>query len=109
MGDWSAPPFFFFLTVLCPVSAHQDKLYQEEYLLVVSAEEKEQISRKLRETSAWMDEDGYAAATKQLREKLSQLRGLCKDMFFRVEERRKWPDHLAALESMLNTSTFFLR
>ncbi|KAM9348297.1 hypoxia up-regulated protein 1 [Symphorus nematophorus] len=87
----------------------QDKLYQDDYQLVVSEEEKEEISSKLREVSEWMDEDGYAATTKQLREKLSQLKTLCKDMFFRVEERRKWPDRLAALESMLNTSSFFLK
>lgn len=87
----------------------QDKLYQEEYLLVVSEEEKEQISSKLGEVSEWMDEDGYSATTKQLKERLSHLKSLCKDMFFRVEERRKWPDRLAALESMLNTSSFFLR
>ncbi|XP_040908123.1 hypoxia up-regulated protein 1 [Toxotes jaculatrix] len=87
----------------------QDKLYQEDYQQVVSEEEKEQISAKLTEASEWMDEDGYTATTKQLREKLSQLKSLCKDMFFRVEERRKWPDRLAALESMLNTSSFFLR
>lgn len=87
----------------------QDKLYQEEYQLVVSEEEKEQITGKLGEASEWMDEDGYSATTKELREKLSQLKSLCKDMFFRVEERRKWPDRLAALDSMLNTSSFFLR
>ncbi|KAM4620871.1 hypoxia up-regulated protein 1 [Polymixia lowei] len=87
----------------------QDKLYQDEYQLVVSEEEKEQISSKLSEASAWMDEDGYSATTKELREKLSELKSLCKAMFFRVEERRKWPDRLAALNSMLNTSSFFLR
>uniref|UniRef100_A0A665U453 Hypoxia up-regulated protein 1 n=1 Tax=Echeneis naucrates TaxID=173247 RepID=A0A665U453_ECHNA len=87
----------------------QDKLYQDDYQLVVSEEEKEQISAKLSEASEWMDEDGYTATTKQLRERLSQLKSLCKDMFFRVEERRKWPDRLAALDSMLNTSSFFLR
>ncbi|XP_075876138.1 hypoxia up-regulated protein 1 [Nelusetta ayraudi] len=87
----------------------QDKLYQDEYQLVVSEEEMAQITGKLREASEWMDEDGYSATTKELREKLSQLRSLCKDMFFRVEERRKWPERLAALESMLNTSSFFLR
>lgn len=87
----------------------QDKLYQEDYQLVVSEEDKEQISAKLSEASEWMDEEGYTATTKQLREKLSQLKSLCKDMFFRVEERRKWPDRLAALDSILNTSSFFLR
>ncbi|KAM4544727.1 hypoxia up-regulated protein 1 [Odontesthes bonariensis] len=87
----------------------QDKLYQEDYQQVVTEEDKEQISAKLSEASEWMDEEGYAATTKQLREKLSQLKSLCKDMFFRVEERRKWPDRLAALNTLLNTSSFFLR
>uniref|UniRef100_A0A1A8QHH5 Hypoxia up-regulated protein 1 n=1 Tax=Nothobranchius pienaari TaxID=704102 RepID=A0A1A8QHH5_9TELE len=87
----------------------QDKLYQEEYQQVVTEEEREHISVKLREASEWMDEEGYAATTKQLKDKLSQLRNLCKDMFFRVEERRKWPERLAALNSLLNTSAFFLR
>ncbi|KAJ4929506.1 hypothetical protein JOQ06_018531 [Pogonophryne albipinna] len=87
----------------------QDKLYQEDYQLVVTEEEKEQISSKLSEASEWMDEEGYTASNKQLREQLSQLRSLCKDMFFRVEERRRWPERLAALNSRLNTSSFFLR
>ncbi|XP_077360542.1 hypoxia up-regulated protein 1 isoform X2 [Festucalex cinctus] len=87
----------------------QDKLYQEDYRLVVTDEWREEISSKLNEASAWMDDDGYAAATAQLKEKLSQLKNMCKDMFFRVEERRKWPDRLAALDSMLNTSSVFLR
>lgn len=87
----------------------QDKLYQEDYQLVVSEEDKEQISSKLSEASEWMDEEGYSATTKQLRERLSQLKSLCKPMFFKVEERRKWPERLAALDSMLNTSSFFLR
>lgn len=84
-------------------------MYQEEYQAVVLEEEKEAIMAKLSQVSAWMDEDGYSAVTKELREKLQELRKLCKAMFFRVEERRKWPDHLAALESMLNHSSFFLR
>lgn len=87
----------------------QDKLYQEDYQQVVTKEEQEQISAKLKEVSEWMDEDGYAATTKQLREKLFQLKSLCKDMFFRVDERRKWPEHLARLESLLNSSSFFLK
>ncbi|KAG7483585.1 hypothetical protein MATL_G00039940 [Megalops atlanticus] len=87
----------------------QDKLYQDEYLTVVTEEEKEQISGKLSEASNWMDEEGYAAGTKELKEKLAELKKLCKSMFFRVEERRKWPDRLAALDSMLNHSSFFLK
>lgn len=87
----------------------QDKMYQEDYQFVVSEEEQEQITAKLREASEWMDEEGYSATTKELRGKLSELKSMCKDMFFRVDERRKWPERLASLESMLNTSSFFLR
>ncbi|KAI4875826.1 hypothetical protein NFI96_024442 [Prochilodus magdalenae] len=87
----------------------QDKLYQDEYLAVVTEEEKEEISGKLSAASTWMDDEGYTAGTKELKEKLSELRKLCKAMFFRVEERKKWPDRLAALDSMLNHSAFFLK
>uniref|UniRef100_A0A6Q2WQQ2 Hypoxia up-regulated protein 1 n=1 Tax=Esox lucius TaxID=8010 RepID=A0A6Q2WQQ2_ESOLU len=87
----------------------QDKMYQEEYQAVVSEEEKEEITAKLSEASAWLDEEGYSATTKELREKLQELRKLCKAVFFRVEERKKWPDRLVALDNMLNQSSFFLR
>ncbi|XP_064835086.1 hypoxia up-regulated protein 1-like isoform X3 [Oncorhynchus masou masou] len=87
----------------------QDKMYQEEYQAVVLEEEKETILAKLSQVSTWLDEDGYSASTKELREKLQYLRKLCRTMFFRVEERRKWPGHLATLESKLNHSSFFLR
>ncbi|XP_066563824.1 hypoxia up-regulated protein 1 isoform X2 [Amia ocellicauda] len=87
----------------------QDKLYQEEYQVVVAEEEREQITAKLSDASSWMDEEGYSAGTKQLKDKLAELRKLCRAMFFRVEERRKWPDRLAALDSMLNHSSLFLK
>ncbi|KAF4081979.1 hypothetical protein AMELA_G00146540 [Ameiurus melas] len=87
----------------------QDKLYQDEYQAVVSEEEKEAISSKLSEASAWLDDEGYSAGTKELKEKLSELKKLCKAMFFRVDERKKWPDRLSALDSMLNHSSMFLK
>uniref|UniRef100_A0AAR2KTN7 Hypoxia up-regulated protein 1 n=1 Tax=Pygocentrus nattereri TaxID=42514 RepID=A0AAR2KTN7_PYGNA len=39
----------------------QDKLYQDEYLAVVTEEEKEEISGKLSAASTWMDDEGYTA------------------------------------------------
>ncbi|XP_044312227.1 hypoxia up-regulated protein 1 isoform X2 [Varanus komodoensis] len=87
----------------------QDKLYQEEYQFVSTEEEREEISKKLSEVSSWMEEDGYTATTKDLKERLAELKKLCRSLFFRVEERRKWPDRLAALESLLNHSSIFLR
>ncbi|XP_067910260.1 hypoxia up-regulated protein 1 isoform X2 [Heterodontus francisci] len=86
----------------------QDKLYQDEYQAVSTQDERDQISSKLSEVSNWLDEDGYAATTQELKAKLSELRKMCKELFFKVEERRKWPDRLAALDSMLNHSTIFL-
>lgn len=44
----------------------QDKLYQEEYQFVSTEEQREEISKKLSEASTWMEEEGYAAATKVL-------------------------------------------
>uniref|UniRef100_A0A8C6YTV6 Hypoxia up-regulated protein 1 n=1 Tax=Nothoprocta perdicaria TaxID=30464 RepID=A0A8C6YTV6_NOTPE len=87
----------------------QDKLYQEEYQLVSTEEQREEISRKLSEASNWMEEEGYAAATKELKDKLSELKKLCRNLFFRVEERRKWPERLAALDGLLNHSSIFLK
>ncbi|XP_060106874.1 hypoxia up-regulated protein 1 [Heteronotia binoei] len=87
----------------------QDKLYQEEYQLVSSETEREEILQKLSEASSWMEEEGFAATTKELKERLMELKKLCRGLFFRVEERRKWPEHLAALESLLNHSTIFLK
>uniref|UniRef100_A0A673YTT7 Hypoxia up-regulated protein 1 n=1 Tax=Salmo trutta TaxID=8032 RepID=A0A673YTT7_SALTR len=54
----------------------QDKMYQEEYQAVVLEEEKEAIMAKLSQVSAWLDEDGYSASTKELQEKLQDLRKL---------------------------------
>ncbi|XP_071582867.1 hypoxia up-regulated protein 1 [Heliangelus exortis] len=87
----------------------QDKLYQEEYQFVSTEEQREEISRKLSEASSWMEEEGYTAATKELKDKLLELKKLCRNLFFRVEERRKWPERLSALESLLNHSTIFLK
>nr|XP_056716807.1 hypoxia up-regulated protein 1 [Euleptes europaea] len=87
----------------------QDKLYQEEYQVVSSDKEREGILQKLSEASSWMEEEGFAATTKELKERLLELKKLCRGLFFRVEERRKWPERLGALESLLNHSTIFLK
>ncbi|KAM4704124.1 hypoxia up-regulated protein 1 isoform 2-T2 [Rhinophrynus dorsalis] len=87
----------------------QDKLDQEEFRKVSTGEQREEISSKLSQVSNWLEDEGYAATTKELKDKLSELRKLCKALFFKVEERRKWPDRLAALDSLLNHSSIFLK
>ncbi|XP_018081336.1 hypoxia up-regulated protein 1-like isoform X2 [Xenopus laevis] len=87
----------------------QDKLDQKEFKKVSTTEQREEISTKLNQASTWLEEEGYAATTKELKDKLSELKKLCKALFFKVEERRKWPDRLAALDSLLNHSSIFLK
>ncbi|XP_018421665.1 PREDICTED: hypoxia up-regulated protein 1 isoform X1 [Nanorana parkeri] len=87
----------------------QDKLKQDEFIKVSTKEQRAEISSKLRQVSGWLEEDGYQASTKELNEKLTELKKACKSLFFKVEERRKWPDRLSALDSLLNHSTIFLK
>ncbi|CAH2319598.1 hypoxia up-regulated 1 isoform X2 [Pelobates cultripes] len=87
----------------------QDKLRQDEFVKVSTGDEREEISSKLSKASTWLEDEGYAATTKELKDKLIELRKSCKALFFKVEERRKWPDRLSALDSLLNHSTIFLK
>ncbi|XP_053308574.1 hypoxia up-regulated protein 1 isoform X2 [Spea bombifrons] len=87
----------------------QDKLRQKEFLKVSTEEQREEISSKLSQVSNWLEDEGYGATTKELKDKLAELKKLCKSLFFKVEERRKWPDRLAALDSLLNHSSIFLK
>ncbi|XP_005378351.2 PREDICTED: hypoxia up-regulated protein 1 isoform X2 [Chinchilla lanigera] len=87
----------------------QDKLYQPEYEEVSTEKEREEIAGKLSAASTWLEDEGFAATTVMLKEKLAELRKLCLGLFFRVEERKKWPERLSALDSLLNHSSIFLK
>uniref|UniRef100_A0A8D2D204 Hypoxia up-regulated protein 1 n=1 Tax=Sciurus vulgaris TaxID=55149 RepID=A0A8D2D204_SCIVU len=87
----------------------QDKLYQPEYQEVSTEEQREEISGKLSAASTWLEDEGFGATTVMLKEKLAELRKLCQGLFFRVEERRKWPERLSALDNLLNHSSMFLK
>uniref|UniRef100_A0A8C6DV74 Hypoxia up-regulated protein 1 n=1 Tax=Moschus moschiferus TaxID=68415 RepID=A0A8C6DV74_MOSMO len=87
----------------------QDKLYQPEYQEVSTEEQREDISGKLSATATWLEDEGFGATTAMLKEKLAELRKLCHGLFFRVEERKKWPERLSALDNLLNHSSMFLK
>ncbi|XP_069597358.1 hypoxia up-regulated protein 1 isoform X1 [Ranitomeya imitator] len=87
----------------------QDKLEQNEFRKVSTKDQREEISSKLSQASIWLEDEGYTATTKELKDKLSDLKKACKSLFFKVEERRKWPDKLATLDSLLNHSAIFLK
>lgn len=87
----------------------QDKLYQPEYQEVSTEEQREEISGRLSAASTWLEDEGFGATTVMLKEKLAELRKLCQALFFRVEERKKWPERLSALDNLLNHSSMFLK
>ncbi|XP_023576911.1 hypoxia up-regulated protein 1 isoform X2 [Octodon degus] len=87
----------------------QDKLYQPEYQEVSTEKEREEIAGKLSAASTWLEDEGFAATTVMLKDKLAELKKLCLGMFFRVEERKKWPERLSALDNLLNHSSIFLK
>ncbi|XP_062053157.1 hypoxia up-regulated protein 1 isoform X4 [Lepus europaeus] len=87
----------------------QDKLDQPEYQEVSTEEQREDISGKLRAASTWLEDEGFGATTAKLKEKLAELKKLCQGLFFRVEERKKWPERLSALDNLLNHSSMFLK
>ncbi|XP_060035938.1 hypoxia up-regulated protein 1 isoform X2 [Erinaceus europaeus] len=87
----------------------QDKLYQSEYQEVSTEAQREEISGKLSSASTWLEDEGFDATTVMLKEKLAELRKLCQGLFFRVEERKKWPERLSALDNLLNHSSMFLK
>ncbi|KAM5319758.1 hypoxia up-regulated protein 1 isoform 1-T5 [Glossophaga mutica] len=87
----------------------QDKLYQPEYQEVSTEEQREEISGRLNAASTWLEDEGFGATTVMLKEKLAELRKLCQGLFFRVEERKKWPERLSALDNLLNHSSMFLK
>uniref|UniRef100_H0WVZ7 Hypoxia up-regulated protein 1 n=1 Tax=Otolemur garnettii TaxID=30611 RepID=H0WVZ7_OTOGA len=87
----------------------QDKLYQPEYQEVSTEEQREEISGKLSAASTWLEDEGFGSTTAMLKEKLAELRKLCQGLFFRVEERKKWPERLSALDNLLNHSSMFLK
>uniref|UniRef100_A0A2K5N9A1 Hypoxia up-regulated protein 1 n=1 Tax=Cercocebus atys TaxID=9531 RepID=A0A2K5N9A1_CERAT len=89
----------------------QDKLYQPEYQEVSTEEQREEISGKLSAASTWWNGNRglTPGSTVMLKEKLAELRKLCQGLFFRVEERKKWPERLSALDNLLNHSSMFLK
>ncbi|CAH1263019.1 HYOU1 [Branchiostoma lanceolatum] len=88
----------------------QDKLYQEEYEACAVEEDRDQMRERLSEMSDWLYEDESESATPAVfKEKLQELKKLCKPVNDRVKENRKRPKALADLKDTLNHSTVFLK
>lgn len=87
----------------------QMKIDMEEYAECGTEQQIEEIRKMCSETSEWLYEDGYEAATELFEEKLAQLKDKTNPIFYKHWEHRERPDAVAALRSMLNSSKEFLK
>ncbi|XP_033106267.1 hypoxia up-regulated protein 1-like [Anneissia japonica] len=87
----------------------QDKLYQDDYISCSTEEMREQISASLSEASDWLYDQEYDAPAKLFEDKLKNLTRATKKLEFRVEEKKRRPEAIAALKDALNTSVYFLQ
>lgn len=85
-----------------------DKLSQEIYEKCSTEEEREKYSTLLSEASDWLYEQEEDAPKETFIDKLKSLKKETKQMEKRVKELKERPEALAALNGMLNQSSFFL-
>lgn len=87
----------------------QMKIDMEEYAECGTPEQIEEIKKLCSETSEWLYEDGYEAATELFEEKLAVLKEKTNPIWYKNWEHRERPDAVASIKNMLNSSQEFLR
>ncbi|KAL4229247.1 Hypoxia up-regulated protein 1 [Mactra antiquata] len=85
-----------------------DKLNQELYEKCSKEEERESLNLKLSEASDWLYEQEDDTPKQPFIDKLKSLKKEMKALEGRVSELKERPEALAALNSMLNHSSYFL-
>lgn len=86
----------------------KDKLSQDEFVLCSTESERETISEKLTQATDWLDEADINVETKEYKEQLNILKKACKDVFFRIKEKKLRPKKLDELKEVMNKSVEFL-
>lgn len=86
----------------------QDKLYRDEYEKAMTSEEKESISKALKDASDWMFELEEEPHPDVYKDKLKDLRKLARPWLLRVKEREEIPTLLKDMETIFNYSFHFL-
>jgi len=82
----------------------RDKLSQDEFVKCSTDEEREKIKAKIDEADAWLSEADDKIETKAFVDKLTDLKAVCKDTFFRINEKRLRPKKLDELKDIFNKS-----
>ncbi|CAB3255921.1 unnamed protein product [Arctia plantaginis] len=87
----------------------QMKMDMEEYAECGTEEQIQEIRKLCSETSEWLYEDGYEAATELFEAKLAALKDKTNSIFYKHWEHNERPDAIAAIRGMLNNSREFLK
>ncbi|KAL4715838.1 hypothetical protein ACJJTC_006417 [Scirpophaga incertulas] len=87
----------------------QMKIDMEEYAECGTSEQIEELKKICGETSEWLYEDGYEAATELFEEKLAVLKEKANPIFYKHWEHRERPEAVAAIRNMINSSKEFLK
>jgi len=86
----------------------QDKIYQEEYEVASTQEEREKITSECSAVSDWLDEEaGPATELKEFNSRMKQLKEISSSLFARVREHRDRPEALAMLDKSIGNSREF--
>jgi len=87
-----------------------DKIYQEEYEVASTEEEREKIQQTCSQISDWLDEEaGPHTELEEYTSRIKQLKELTSSLFARVREHRGRPEALEALEKSLENGADFLQ
>lgn len=83
-------------------------MHLEVVVSVSTEEQREVILTALREAHDWLEEDGYAAETKEYKERLRSLKRVSRALERRISEAIQRPKMVDTLKSTLNLSRVFL-
>lgn len=81
---------------------------EEDYIRAATSEEAEKIRKLCAEIFEWLDEEGFGADAATYETKLKELKEVTRPVYIRVDELKKRPEAIAALESTINGSRGFL-
>lgn len=87
----------------------QMKIGMDEYTVCGTDDQIQEIMKICSETSEWLYDDGYEAATEIFEEKLASLKEKTKPIFYKHWEHSERPDAIVAIKNMLNHSQEFLK
>jgi len=87
-----------------------DKIYQEEYEVASTEEERAKIQETCSTVSDWLDEEaGPFTPLEDLNTRIKQLKDMTASLFARVREHKARPEALEALEKSLENAKDFLK